>query len=170
MFLGEFRSRAQTEPELTVLVRLLDAAGCRHSSDSGEDFATAIIAELAPPRLKLVRCGHHFPVLAEGSGVRLIETAPSLPLGLGGEHIAEEVTLSSQARLLFYTDGALESRDEKGHEFNLEESFSGNVGAGELEDIADAILLDLQRHTGKNINDDVVLLLSQVGPKQAETD
>ncbi len=170
LLLGEFRSRASTEPELSVLARKLDEAGQRHADDSGEDFATALLAQLDPPILTLVRCGHPFPMMAKESRVETIEAGASLPLCLGGEPLAEEFTIPGKARILFYSDGVTDSRDREGREFNLEESFSRAASAEKLGDALDRILSDLRTHCANQISDDVVLLLVQVPCEQHEND
>lgn len=161
VLLGEFRSRALSEPDLTSVARLVDAAGCRFGDDSGEDFATAVFVQLDGEVATVVRSGHPFPLLANGQGVIPMVVSPSLPLCLGTEGISEEVRVSAGARLLCYSDGALEGRDGDGAHFDLASSFARHVGAPDLATVLDNVVADLATHCEGGIDDDVVLVLAE---------
>ena len=62
-------------------------------------------------RLSWLNAGHPLPLLVRHGHVRELVCRPSLPMGLGGtvEEIAIE-QLQPGDRVLFYTDGAVESR------------------------------------------------------------
>jgi phosphoserine phosphatase RsbU/P len=159
--LGEFRSRANSEPELTAVVKAVDAAGSRAGDNAGEDFATAVFVQLDHEVLTIVRCGHPLPILAKNNHVALIETSPSLPLCLGTEASAEQLRLTPGSRILFFSDGAFEGRDEEGHFFDLQASLARHVGTLDLDAVLDGILDDLDRHCVAGISDDVVLVIAE---------
>ena len=159
--LGEFRSRANSERELTSVVKTVDAAGVRAADQAGEDFATAVFVQFDDDTVTIVRCGHPLPLLAQGHLVDFIDTSPSLPLCLGTEASAEELRLFSGSRILFFSDGAFEGRDEKGDFFDLQSSFARHVGTADLGMVLDGILDDLDRHCAGGISDDVVLVIAE---------
>ena len=159
--LGEFRSRANSEPELTAVVKTVDAAGVRAVDEAGEDFATAVFVQFDDDLLTIVRCGHPLPLLAQSHHVDFIDTSPSLPLCLGTEASAEELRLVSGSRILFFSDGAFEGRDEKGDFFDLPSSLARHVGTPDLGTVLDRILDDLDRHCVGGISDDVVLVIAE---------
>ena len=159
VLLGEFRSRAISEPELAAVAKTVDAAGARASDDGGEDFATAVFVQLDRDLLTIVRCGHPLPLLAHRHDVHPIDTCSSLPLCLGTEATSEELRLKWGSRILFFSDGAFEGRDEKGDYFDLQSSLARHVDTPHLGTVLERILLDLERHCDGGITDDVVLVI-----------
>lgn len=159
VLLGEFRSRALSEPELAAVAKTVDAAGARASDHAGEDFATAVFVQLDTDTLTIVRCGHPLPLLAHRHEVHPIDTSPSLPLCLGTEATSEQLRLRSGSRLLFFSDGAFEGRDENGDYFDLQSSFARHVDTPHLGTVLERILLDLDHHCEGGITDDVVLVI-----------
>ncbi len=157
--IGEFRSRALSEPELTAVAAAVDAAGSRIGEQAGEDFATAVFMQMEDEVATIVRCGHPLPLLADGDRVQPIDTRPSLPLCLGTDGIAEQVPVPAGSRILLYSDGAVEARNGDGQWFDLEASFTGHVQHSELANVLDAVLADLDTHCDGAIGDDVVFLL-----------
>ncbi len=89
-------------------------------------------------------------------------TSASLPLCLGTQAVCDVVPVPPGARILLYSDGALEARDAGGEYFDLASSFTEHAGAPELAMVLDGILADLYRHSGGGTGDDVVLLLVEV--------
>ncbi|MDQ4069202.1 MAG: serine/threonine-protein phosphatase [Actinomycetota bacterium] len=159
---GEFRSRAMSEPSISAVAKTVDEAGSRMSDASGEDFATALFVQLEGATAAVVRCGHPPPLMAEGREVRTITTSASLPLCLGTQAVCDVVPIPPGARILLYSDGALEGRDASGAYFDLVSSFARHARAAEPTRVLDGILADLDRHCGGGIGDDVVLLLVEV--------
>ena len=78
VLIGEFRSRAVWEPDLTAVATAVDASGSRVGELEGEDFATAVFIQVTEGFATIVRCGHPLPLLAYGDDVQPIATSPSL--------------------------------------------------------------------------------------------
>lgn len=86
-------------------------------------FATGQIAslDLQTGNLSWLNAGHPLPLLLrDGNYLHELTCRPSLPMGLG-ETIAEVAVEHLQAgdRVLFYTDGAIETRSANGAPFGL---------------------------------------------------
>ncbi len=168
VLLGEFRSRAASEPDLAALASLVDQAGRRHTDESGEEFATAVFVQMHERLVTTVRCGHPYPLLFTSGTAAPVVSAVSLPLCLAGTPVADTHPLPAGARLLYYSDGAFEGRDRRGREFDLVASFARHGGAPVPEDTLDLILSDLRHHCAKGIDDDVVLVLvEETSPRVA---
>ena len=87
-------------------------------------FVTAQLGELdlVTGQLSWLNAGHPLPLLVrDGSYTRALRSRPSLPMGLGGQ-VAEITTerLQPGDRVLFYTDGVIESRSLTDAEFGME--------------------------------------------------
>ncbi len=118
--LAVFRELAFGEANLVGLAEKMDA---RLSRDMEiEDFVTVILAEFASGEVHMVNCGHHPPVkLAAGAGGLQIMTPEGFapPLGLHPHPAQQDIVLKPGDRLLFYTDGLVETRDRAGRFFDL---------------------------------------------------
>jgi Stage II sporulation protein E (SpoIIE) len=100
-----------------------------------EDFVTVILAEFGPGEVRIVNCGHHPPVkLAAGAGGLQVmapeEFAP--PLGLNPHPARQDIGLKPGDRLLFYTDGLVESRDRAGRFFGLDDRVAAALALPDL--------------------------------------
>jgi serine phosphatase RsbU (regulator of sigma subunit) len=88
------------------------------------NFVTGQIGslQLDTGELSWINAGHPLPLLVrDGSFIGELECRPSLPMGLGGrlEEIATE-PLQAGDRVLFFTDGVIESRGADGNEFGVD--------------------------------------------------
>ncbi|MEG8279929.1 PP2C family protein-serine/threonine phosphatase [Streptomyces sp. AHA2] len=167
--IGCFREAAYDEPDLKGIVRRLETTVTRHSAafavhDQPEHFATAILAEIPPGggRLRLLNCGHPPPLIAYAGGVRVLEpTVPSPPLNLaalvGACYRVDVVTLAPGEELLLYTDGVSETRDSTGRFFPLPE-WMGRQSTEHPRQLLDRLHLDLLRHSGGRLDDDIAAL------------
>ncbi|UNO38961.1 PP2C family protein-serine/threonine phosphatase [Streptomyces sp. MST-110588] len=161
--IGHFRDCAYTHASLAEAVSETDR---RLAGDLGEeDFITAVTAEFAPGRVRLVNCGHHPPLLLPAEGPPTLvqpAEAATTPLGLCPVPRVQQVRLSPGDRMLFYTDGLAEARDPSGTMLDL----AGLVSACTLPDLNDAIdtvLTRMTRHTHGARDDDVALVMVELG-------
>ena len=159
-----FRRAAITEASLPAAAQDLDDVVTSVAGD--EDFVTAVLAEFHDDHsVTVVNCGHPPPLLIPeaGSG-RLIDTgAPEPPLGLGPSPEAVTFVLPDHARLLFYTDGLIETRNRNGDFLPLNRDTVAALRRGRPEDALDALADLLNDHAAQGINDDVALLLVERG-------
>jgi serine phosphatase RsbU (regulator of sigma subunit) len=153
---AEFRSRALADQEFQAVVTSVERVAAIAADE--EDFATALFLEIGSGRVRGVRCGHPLPIILTAGGAREADMPGTLPLGLGAEPVVVELVMPSGARLLLFSDGAVETKDAAGHDFDLL-SESGKVATLAREDIVETILRDLRRHAGGVLADDVVLVV-----------
>jgi phosphoserine phosphatase RsbU/P len=159
--LGAFRQSAFTTERLTDLARDLDRTVTALCGD--EDFVTAVLGEFHDVgEVVLVNCGHHPPLLARTDAPgRLVDTGePSLPLGLGSDPQESRHSWPVGSRLLFYTDGLVEARDDRGVFFPLN-GYAQAVAGAELENALDDLVTHLLEHTRRQLNDDMALVLAE---------
>jgi serine phosphatase RsbU (regulator of sigma subunit) len=157
--LAAFRRAAVLEPTLTDIASDLDSVVSAVAGD--EDFVTAVLAEFHDDSaVTVVNCGHHPPLLLTKSDAgRLVNTGePEPPLGLHPTPNPVTGDLPEGARLLFYTDGLVETRNRDGAFFPLADSAAalrtGHPGAA-----LDNLLGQVVDHAGYQINDDMALVL-----------
>ena len=157
--LAAFRRAARVEPSLTAVAADLDEVVTAVAGD--EDFVTAVLAEFHDDdTVTLLNCGHHPPLLLSNAHYRgLVDTgSPEPPLGLGPEPSPVSCHLEDGARLLFYTDGLVESRNRQGTFFPLDDSAEA-LSTDDLGTALDGLLGRVVDHVGERVNDDVALLL-----------
>ena len=106
-----------------------------------EDFVTAILAQITPRgELTIVNCGHHPPLLRHGGDLQpLTGGTAALPLGLEGDFTAFTASWSPGDRLLLYTDGLVESRDQHG-DFLPEDIIAMALVAADCEQALDTLM------------------------------
>jgi serine phosphatase RsbU (regulator of sigma subunit) len=156
-----FRELAFAEPDL---VRLAEQADARISGEMGiEDFVTAIFAEFGPGEVRLVNCGHPPPVkIGPSVGSAELEILGlercALPLGLQPQPARQDVVLKPGQRLLFYTDGLVESRDRSGRFLELGDQVAAALAAPDLDACLQQVSGLLLAHTGDRLGDDVLLV------------
>lgn len=100
-------------------------------------FVTAVLAVWQPGTrvLRWVNCGHPLPlVLGDDGGHRELAAGGTYPLGLYREERAftpAEVRLGEDERLLLYSDGVTERRDDDGRQVGLAGLVAAAHGAGD---------------------------------------
>ena len=157
--LAAFRRAARVEPSLAAVAADLDDVVTAVAGD--EDFVTVLLAEFHEDRsVTLLNCGHHPPLLLEEDRSRgLVDTgSPEPPLGLHPVPTPSTCRLDDGARLLFYTDGLVESRNHNGSFFPLEDKVA-TLSTQDLGTALDRLLADVVDHVGTRVNDDMALLL-----------
>jgi hypothetical protein len=129
-----------------------------------EDFVTAALVQIGPGgELTVVNCGHHPPLLHRGGGLRpLTGQKPALPLGLEDDFTAFTASWRPGDRLLLYTDGLVESRNQHGDFLPQDQIATALLAAG-CDQALDALMTAVNRHTGGHGHDDMALLLLEHG-------
>lgn len=162
--LGCFREVAHSRVDLPAVQAALEATVRRVAGP--EEFVTAVLLEINAGGLSLVSCGHPAPVLVHGPDVHELPLAdPGLPLGLGdGVATPTAFAFPPGSRLLLYTDGLLEGRDDSGAFFCLLEQVDA-LRRENADACADELLAGLRGHCGGRIADDVALLVLDRRPR-----
>ncbi|MEU1949494.1 PP2C family protein-serine/threonine phosphatase, partial [Streptomyces sp. NPDC020125] len=170
ILLGCFREAAEQETTLEALVgrleRALQREGARRADlEVFEGFTTAVVAEI--PRgdstLRLINRGHPAPLLMEEDGaVRALEPeASALPVGMGElagwPDRVMELGFAEGETLLLFTDGVTEARDRDGEFYDPEKRLRGRRFA-DPQELLDALVADVERHTDGGTSDDMALL------------
>jgi serine phosphatase RsbU (regulator of sigma subunit) len=158
--LAAFRRAAITEPSLTAVATDLDNVVTAVAGD--EDFVTAVLVEFHDDTVAVVNCGHHPPlILTNADCGRLLDTGePQLPLGLNPTPTPVTSHLPEGARVLFYTDGLIETRNRQGAFFPLVDS-AATLRTGSLDDALDGLLEKLDEHAADQMDDDMALVLAE---------
>lgn len=161
--LGAFRAAAFTARDLAELTRTIDETLERMIGE--EEFVTAIVGEFHGDRVTLANCGHHPPLLVVGSAVTTADTGePALPLGLGARPVLTDHPWPVGARVLFYTDGLIETRDRAGEFFPLDD-YTAELGEGSVEEALDRLVDRLLAWGGQRMADDLALVLAESEPR-----
>ena len=155
--LSAFRRSAVAVPAMDQVAGEISRAIRPHLGE--EDFVTAVLAQVSScGELTIVSCGHHPPLLRDWGGVRPLAGATALPLGLEDDFTAFTASWSPGDRLLLYTDGLVESRDQHGH-FLSEDQIAAALAAADCDQALDTLMATVHRHTGGHGHDDIALLL-----------
>lgn len=160
--LGAFRAAAFTEPDPGALAMRIDETMSRILGD--EEFVTAIVGQFQGDRVTLANCGHHPPLFLQSGEATTVDTGePTVPLGLGSVPTLSEHPWPRGARMLFYTDGLVEARDDRGEFFALDE-YAAELGDGTVEEALDRLVARLLAYTGQALQDDMALVLAESDP------
>ncbi|HET9061369.1 MAG TPA: SpoIIE family protein phosphatase [Acidimicrobiales bacterium] len=163
--LGEFRAAAADQDDLPAVAAQIDRR--LHSFLEPEDFVTAVIAEISDDgTLSFVSCGHPAPLLVHEGALEELGSDHGLPLGLGGTAKVARRQLVAGDRVLLYTDGIMEARDEQRRFVELHEMAKPVVDAA-FDRALDDVLRTLAGTTGPHLGDDLALLLAEYGPWRA---
>jgi serine phosphatase RsbU (regulator of sigma subunit) len=161
--LGEFRAAAADLSDLSDVIEQIDRRLRPYLGD--EDFATALLAEVRfDGCFTLASCGHPPPILVREGEISELTLISGLPLGLGARAQVSSGRLDPGDRLLLYTDGVIEARDANREFVDIRE-VGADLAAGSLDDALDAMLERLHRLIGRELGDDVALLLAEYDPQ-----
>ncbi|MFB6820693.1 PP2C family protein-serine/threonine phosphatase [Streptomyces virginiae] len=172
--LGAFREAVHYEADLVEVVDRCGAALHRDAAVSGaaggadalvEGFVTALVAQIPDGRhIEMINRGHPPALLLHDGAVRsLMPAAPLPPLGLeeffdGPPGRAERYPFVPGDRLLLYTDGVIEARDQDKAFFDLAEAMvtlRDRTREAFLTGLHEALL----RHTRNRLADDAAVVL-----------
>ncbi|HEU4932514.1 MAG TPA: SpoIIE family protein phosphatase [Pyrinomonadaceae bacterium] len=127
-------------------------------------FVTCFYAELEVPtkKLKFTNAGHNPPILIRGSGecVRLDDGGSVIGAFQRSTFTEREIQLCYGDKLLLFTDGVTEARDESGEEFGehrLEQCLRSYRGSNAAE-LRSLILKEVTEFCGNHFDDDATLL------------
>jgi serine phosphatase RsbU (regulator of sigma subunit) len=126
-----------------------------------EDFATALLVDASHRgRVTFLSCGHPPPMMVRPDGTAELVTVPAgLPLGLGAGGEPVTVPWKNGDRLLLYTDGLSEARDEQGRFMPLLE-LAPTLTASQPDAALDGVLKILRRHLKNGqLGDDLAVVL-----------
>ena len=154
-----FRQSAAGDGELATATAEMSAYLAPFLDD--EEFVTAAVLQVNGPEcVTLVSCGHPRPLLvARGGDARLLDLPACLPLGLGAVYESTTIPWAHGDRLLLYTDGLSEARDERG-EYLPVLPLASLLRTENVEDALDNVLLRVRQHVpGGRFTDDLALML-----------
>jgi serine phosphatase RsbU (regulator of sigma subunit) len=161
--LGAFREAAHDAANLADVAARLEISLGRQAAD--EEFVTAVLADVPADGspVEILNCGHPPPLLIWSGTASFTEPPETgLPLGLtqlaSSERKPSAVTLAPGARLLFYTDGISEARDDAGAFYPLD-GCGDLLETGDLDAALTGLSDDVVRHVGRQLQDDAALLL-----------
>ncbi|TWG92494.1 serine phosphatase RsbU (regulator of sigma subunit) [Nocardioides sp. J9] len=155
--LGAFKHAASRAPDLATLAATLDRAVSLVIDE--EDFVTALLVEVDGAELRVASCGHHPPLhITDGTGTDLDTGEPSPPLGFAVEPETRSHPFPAGSRVLLYTDGLIEARNDSGDFFDLDAAHQV-LAAGTPDDALDAIVQRVTAHAGHWLEDDIALVL-----------
>ncbi|MET8536901.1 PP2C family protein-serine/threonine phosphatase [Streptomyces sp. NPDC005065] len=171
-------------------------AGCRNARRSGADlgplagtvdealakwlpeqFCTGIFAQLHMRTgvLRWCNCGHPPPLLIRRHRLlhKALERPPEPPLGLpaslaGTTRQVHDVSLEPGDRILLYSDGVVESRNEEGEEFGLErftDYIIRSTAAGQsAPEVLRLLIHAVLEHRHNELSDDATILMFEWQP------
>jgi serine phosphatase RsbU (regulator of sigma subunit) len=160
--LAAFRESVYDEPDLAAIAAHIERS-LEHQATGGR-FVTAIMAEIPAggAEIRLLNCGHPSPLLLSGEKAVFAEPLEaSLPLGLGhldpGARKEHTAPFGPEDRILFYTDGISEARNQSGAFYQVDRC--GPLLDGPDPTAAlDLLYDDVLRHVGGHLQDDSAAL------------
>ncbi|MFH0521135.1 PP2C family protein-serine/threonine phosphatase [Streptomyces sp. M41] len=170
LVVGVFREAAHEEPDLLTVVARIERSLARNLDS--DDFVTAVVAGYPRPgQLEVVNCGHAPPLLVrDGVVVPVDADRPTPPLGLralsGETPELQVLPFADGDKLLLYTDGVTEARNEAREFYPLAEGLARHA-CDEPTRTVTALHDELLAHVGGRLHDDAALLMLHM-PTAAE--
>jgi hypothetical protein len=150
---------------LQELFRSIDEVVAEQFGDHRYVTGQMVQYDTTTSRATIVNAGHPLPVLFRaGVDVGDVPCRPCVPLGLGAVH-AVETTLDLEPgdRVLFYTDGVTEARNDARVQFGR--AALGSIVSGLLgrrlppAEVLRQVALEIHDHAGGDLQDDASLVL-----------
>jgi sigma-B regulation protein RsbU (phosphoserine phosphatase) len=165
--LAAYRNSRREGHGLYDTARLVDELVAAHGG--GERFATGVLAQLHLPtgRLRYLNAGHPAPLMMrEGKVVKQLDQGRRILFGLGdGQARIGEEWLQPGDRIVFYTDGITEARDQEGTFFGLDrlmDRLAWAAASGQpVPETLRRISHDVLDHQGGTLQDDATLLIAE---------
>jgi hypothetical protein len=146
------------------LVAALDSEVATLDRGQGEDFLTAVVAQIdRAGRMLLLGAGHPDPLRIHGGHVTALAVPDRQPpLGLGGIPQPTRVPLAPGEKVLFYTHGLLEARHHRTREFFPVLSAAQNAFThAPLPEGTHNLVRALLEWTHGSLSDDIALVAMQ---------
>lgn len=153
--LGAFRHAALSEPDLCRLVTDLDRTVAAFATD--EDFVTALVMEVVGLDIRLVCCGHPWPLIGPPGYVRPVSVEAGLPLGLGGPRSVQVRGFPTRQILIAYTDGLVEAKNREGKMLTAE-TLASAINTWEPREALKEIEAQVAEHLDGPLTDDLTIL------------
>ncbi|MBX2946011.1 MAG: PP2C family protein-serine/threonine phosphatase [Cyclobacteriaceae bacterium] len=170
-FQASLRTLLRQTPNLRDIVEALNYQVLENAK--GEKFITffACIYDISLKTLVYINSGHNPPILCDRkNGIKLLEEGSTV---LGAMHplpFLNEgfITDLEQFRLFCYTDGLIETINEKGEEFGMERLMKyfhqDTTRMKDMRTIHDDIIIELDTFKGDNgYHDDITMVSCRVG-------
>ncbi|MBA6437609.1 PP2C family protein-serine/threonine phosphatase [Streptomyces sp. GMR22] len=168
------RNARRTGADLAALVTTVDEALAKWLPDQ---FCTGVFLQLHMPSgtLRWSNCGHPTPLVIRRQRLleKELERPAEPPLGLPARlsdapRQIHETTLEPGDRVLLYTDGVVESRDEGGEQFGLErfaDHIIRSTAAGQnAPEVLRLLIHAILDHRHSELSDDATILMIEWHP------
>ncbi|WP_413100803.1 PP2C family protein-serine/threonine phosphatase [Streptomyces sp. Inha503] len=168
------RNARRTGADLAALVTTVDEALAKWLPDQ---FCTGVFLQLHMPSgaLRWSNCGHPTPLVIRHQRLldKELERPAEPPLGLPARlsdapRQIHETTLDPGDRVLLYTDGVVESRDEGGEQFGLErfaDHIIRSTAAGQnAPEVLRLLIHAILDHRHSELSDDATILMIEWHP------
>ncbi|WP_413798905.1 PP2C family protein-serine/threonine phosphatase [Streptomyces iranensis] len=168
------RNARRTGADLAALVTTVDEALAKWLPDQ---FCTGVFLQLHMPSgaLRWSNCGHPTPLVIRRQRLlgKELERPAEPPLGLPARlsdapRRIYETTLEPGDRVLLYTDGVVESRDEGGEQFGLErfaDHIIRSTAAGQnAPEVLRLLIHAILDHRHSELSDDATILMIEWHP------
>lgn len=153
--LGAFRHAALSEPDLSRLVTDLDRTVAAFAKE--EDFVTALVLEVVGLDIRIVCCGHPWPLIGPPGYVRPVSVEGGLPLGFGGPRDVQVCGFPTRQVLIAYTDGLVESKNREGEMLQVE-TLASAIRTSDPNRALEEIEARLAEHLAGPLADDLTVL------------
>ncbi len=152
-------------PLAEAVTAVNDDLCCRSES---EKFVTlfAGVIDAQAETLQIVDAGHGLWILRpKGAAPARLETPNGFPLGVveHADYEMHEVRFDCGSQIVVFSDGAVEQPDASGAQFGFEAVLRSVARGASPQDVAAALIEDVQTHAGGALADDLTVAAAQLG-------